>query len=112
MNCASPNFRRASLDWALELCGDGLASPFGSESDVDCVLSVCVRHVSHLGRLECSYTTGPALTRWANFCRTSGALNPPLPGTRRLAFADTLPPRLRVAKATKLRGGKRDNNGG
>jgi hypothetical protein len=39
----------------------------------NCVLRVCVGHVSHLRRLITLYAIYPALTRWANLCRAYGA---------------------------------------
>jgi len=49
------------------------AAIFGAEYYVDYVLRVRMGHVSRLRRLATLYTTYPALTRWANLCRASGA---------------------------------------
>jgi len=61
-----PHFR-------LEFRRNGFAPVFGAEDHMNCVLGVCVGHVSHLRRSASLYTTYPALTRWANFCRAYGA---------------------------------------
>ena len=57
---------------------------FGAEYNMNHVLSVCVRHVPHLRRLASLCTSHPALTHWANLCRTSGAWHLYAPTTQRL----------------------------
>jgi hypothetical protein len=57
----------------LKFPGNGLAPLFRAEYNMNHVLRVCVGHVSHLRRLPFLYTRSPALTRWAKFCRASGA---------------------------------------
>src|SRR5712692_5661223 len=61
-----PHFR-------LEFRRNGFAPVFGAEDHMNCVLGVCVGHVSHLRRLTSLYTSYPALTRWANLCHAYGA---------------------------------------
>src|SRR6266702_8703829 len=64
---------RVGPHFRLEFRRNGFAPVFGAEDHMDCVLGVCVGHVSHLRRLTSLYTTYPALTRWANFWRAYGA---------------------------------------
>src|SRR6267143_2153078 len=46
---------------------------FRAEHHMHDVLCVGMRHVPHLRCSAFLYTTHPALTRWANLCRASGA---------------------------------------